>query len=229
MLSCRLNSTLTFNIKRVFHTSTIPGQHEHHTSSLTVRESIQRRKESMDQQDEQLCAVRVVYAPLPEESLTSSGALDFATRAAGLLPGIIDPSLLPDHIDKLKHDEETEAKKSSIWLFVVSCAADGSVHRNVRKFMRSLKDRDESKSSVTDNNNFYALALLGHARCDNSSKQMDGTIYGTGRKFDKALSAVFSSKITFDRCETQAELEGPETLFDPWVKTLLAPETAPSE
>jgi hypothetical protein len=74
----------------------------------------------------------------------------------------------------------------------------------------------------------YALAALGHARCENSANQMADTIFGTGRRFDKALSgsgffqnASGASSCTVPRLETQVELCGPETEFDPWLELLL--------
>jgi hypothetical protein len=126
----------------------------------------------------------------------------------------------------------------TLHLFIISCAADGSVHRSVRKLARSLTAKQKGEKMALghqDNSrNFsFALVLLGHARCDNSAKQMADTIYRAGRRFEKSLLLLLQvlqqeqTSITSPiisnmgrRCETQVELEGPEVKFDPWIMAL---------
>ncbi|OEU21607.1 hypothetical protein FRACYDRAFT_235233 [Fragilariopsis cylindrus CCMP1102] len=134
-----------------------------------------------------------------------------------------------------------------ITMFLISCTADGSVNRSVRKITRKLKNNNAATTTATrpptptaagistsTTASAVVVGLLGHARCDNSSKQMADTIFGTnGRKFDKALqqqqqqqsssnSAVSKASLsTTTRLETQVELYGPEQDFDPWLEGLL--------
>jgi hypothetical protein len=52
---------------------------------------------------------------------------------------------------------------------------------------------------------------------------MGDTIFGTGRRFEKALagSSIFETLPYVPRLETQTELCGPEDEFDPWVMSLV--------
>ena len=130
---------------------------------------------------------------------------------------------------KQKCTATNNAKKLA--MFLISCSADGSVERSVRKIMRKLSKKQEDDDNNEDDMStkaYYAVALLGHARCENSANQMSDTIFGTGRRFEKALesSSEFSSSSSTagpctSRLETQVELRGPEEEFDPWVKDLL--------
>jgi hypothetical protein len=130
----------------------------------------------------------------------------------------------------------------TLHLFIISCAADGSVHRSARKFARSLANlniqekHNDIASSLQQQQQqqccYFALTLLGHARCDNSAKQMADTIYSAGWRLEKSLLALQATRssitatTTFSRCETQVELEGPEIKFDPWfMMTLLAAQS----
>ncbi len=67
---------------------------------------------------------------------------------------------------------------------------------------------------------FVAVALLGHARCENSAQQMKDTIFNGGRKFGKQMQEYFKDSQFPDRLEIQAELDGPEMSggFDEWVQ-----------
>jgi hypothetical protein len=212
-------------------------------------------------------------------------ALEYSQRAARLILEGVDPNQikrvemvavgiepLPDDASRLFEpsciEEEraenkappttpTGATTTALYLFIVSCAADGSVHRSVRQFARSLAhvvkrvDQQDSNSITSGgsssnsagckNHNRFALTLLGHARCDNSAKQMADTIYSAGTRLEKSLLQVLpsvqrqqqqrqqqqqtmttSSPINdhIGRCDTQVELEGPEVKFDPWIMTL---------
>ena len=137
-----------------------------------------------------------------------------------------------------------------ITLFLISCTADGSVNRSVRKITRKLKNNNNATTTTTTAGSIstaVVVGLLGHARCDNSSKQMADTIFGNnGRKFDKALqqqqqqqsssttildeddgsggdenNVVSPVSLSTTRLETQVELYGPEQDFDPWLEGLL--------
>jgi hypothetical protein len=172
----------------------------------------------------------------------------------------------------VKQQQQQQQQQRHVMMFVISCAADGSVHRSVRKVMRVLKNHHPQKNNTNQqeqpeqNNNtqreesssespsllpqqqqqqqvvVVAVALLGHARCENSANQMKDTIFGTGRRFVSAWSSPTATTTTTTEivrrelattststtCETQAELEGPEKVFDPWVESLFQefyPET----
>ena len=148
---------------------------------------------------------------------------------------------------------------------LLSCTADGSVNRSVRKILRALSKEKISPpptaggTATTIHTTTIATAddpppqqqtvvvadqthkthsttigcgLLGHARCDNSAKQMAETIFQSGRKFEKQVSAYGGGSQTttttnpmpsriLPRLETQVELIGPEVEFDPWLATIL--------
>jgi len=153
---------------------------------------------------------------------------------------------------------------------LLSCTADGSVNRSVRKILRALSKEKKSPPPATAaatargaGTTIYTTAtaddlqpqqqaivvdqthkthtititgcgLLGHARCDNSAKQMAETIFQSGRKFEKQVSAYGGGSQTttttttnhmlpriLPRLETQVELIGPEVEFDPWLATIL--------
>ena len=156
-------------------------------------------------------------------------------------------------------------------LMLLSCTADGSVNRSVRKILRALSKEKKSPppataaatargSSTTTHTTATAddpppqpqqqavvvvdqthkihtitttgCGLLGHARCDNSAKQMAETIFQSGRKFEKQVAAYGGGSQTttttnpmpsriLPRLETQVELIGPEVEFDPWLATIL--------
>ena len=179
--------------------------------------------------------VNILYSPPPDGDDASS---TYADRAVEYLNSINkevslgyvgplkvndddnDDRALPWYIEQNKTTED-----KAITIFLISCSADGSVHRNVRKIMRKIP-----KDTVIPNNNndnkryYYAIAALGHARCENSANQMADTIFATVRQFDKVMS---SSGMFVDTCskwnrlETQVELTGPEVDFDPWLKSLI--------
>jgi hypothetical protein len=205
--------------------------------------------------------VKIHYAPLPEESTSSSSgeggcsssspaAVEYCQRAArlflslndgdttvqmkrevvvGIEPMPDDALSLMDNGSATSSTSENQTTTTTLYLFVISCAADGSVHRSVRKFARSLAKVNMNKGGVCCKDNCFAVTLLGHARCDNSAKQMADTIYGAGWRLEKSLlqaaSLLFPLSLVSDdrprqRCETQVELEGPEVKFDPWIMAL---------
>ena len=88
--------------------------------------------------------------------------------------------------------------------------------------MRKIPKDIESKSNDKQQN--YAIAALGHARCENSANQMADTIFATTRRFDKLMSSsgmFVDTSLKWKRLETQVELNGPEVDFDPWLKSLI--------
>mmetsp|Transcript_22579 Transcript_22579/g.48876 ORF Transcript_22579/g.48876 Transcript_22579/m.48876 type:complete len:199 (+) Transcript_22579:137-733(+) len=130
----------------------------------------------------------------------------------------------------------TENVHQVLTIFLVSCSADGSVNRNVRKIMRKLPKHGDAANSVSKCHSgvaevncprYYAIAALGHARCENSANQMAEIIFGTARRVDKLLAGSGFFDIGpaphFSRLETQVELCGPEKEFDPWLKRLMNP------
>ena len=154
-----------------------------------------------------------------------------------------------DDNNKASSADTTATATIDITLFLISCTADGSVNRSVRKITRKLKNNNAATTTATrpptpttagssistTASAVVVVGLLGHARCDNSSKQMADTIFGTnGRKFDKALQqqqqqssssndvvSPVSLSLSTTRLETQVELYGPEQDFDPWLEGLL--------
>jgi len=128
--------------------------------------------------------MRVFYAAHPDsQSLQEDSAYTYSHR--------VDE-------DAQKLSEDSPVDEHSV--VVIACSADGSIHRSVRKFMR--KNSDFSVRGV---------ALLGHARCETSAKQMEDTVYGGGNRFANKAAYVV---------KTQVELEGPEAKFDPWIEEL---------
>jgi hypothetical protein len=163
---------------------------------------------------------------------TSVGPLAVNDRDDGL-PWCINNDDNNDNGKASSSDDTTATTTTNITLFLISCTADGSVNRLVRKITRKLKNLSTASTNTNTNTstmNFgiAAVGLLGHARCDNSSKQMADTIFGSnGRKFDKALQQSSITVVGEDvvsvstRLETQVELYGPEQDFDPWLEGLL--------
>ena len=175
--------------------------------------------------------VCILYASQPDERLhngTLPAAREYSARAAAVLEGNseieeITVGELPLDVEDLGLANDTTGNSNEevrpAYLFVISCAADGSNNRSARKFARSLPG---TKEGVGICKRFMAaVVLLGHARCDNSAKQMGETIYGGGRRFEKSLEKEGSpfSTVGIDRCETQVELEGPETKLDEWLES----------
>jgi asparagine synthase (glutamine-hydrolysing) len=164
---------------------------------------------------------------------TSVGPLAVNDRDDGL-PWCINNDDNNDNGKASSSDDTTATTTTNITLFLISCTADGSVNRLVRKITRKLKNLSTASTNTNTNTNttmnfgIAAVGLLGHARCDNSSKQMADTIFGSnGRKFDKALQQSSITVVGEDvvsvstRLETQVELYGPEQDFDPWLEGLL--------
>ena len=116
-------------------------------------------------------------------------------------------------------------------IFIISCSADGSVDRIVRKIVRNLRNSTDD-NAASENKPKVAIALLGHARCENSANQMKDTIFGNGRKFLKAVVGLLKAAAPenskdelslVESLEVQVELEGPDSPggFDEWIKRIV--------
>ena len=101
-------------------------------------------------------------------------------------------------------------------VLIISCEADGSVHRDVRKLTRQITASGEtSELGRLQNNHRIVVVLLGHAICHNSANQMESEIFRVGRKLAKLLGAE-TGKGTL--LETQVELESPQVSFDAFMQ-----------
>ena len=189
---------------------------------------------------------KVVYAPQPDEPPETSAAHEYAQRVPSLVGDSADTSdssdgatsnanaivverLTLESLDFLTKgnggdDEQTNAQH----IFIISCSADGSADRIVRKLIRSLKNGTSSGVTSASQRLKVAIALLGHAQCENSANQMKDTIFGNGRKFCKAVKGLLeavgdaNANDLFSSLEVQVELEGPDAAggFDEWVREL---------
>jgi len=174
--------------------------------------------------------VNILYSPPPDGDDASSTYTDRAVEYLNSIEevslGYIGPLKVNDNADDdgafpwyIEHHNNTIDDAIVITIFLISCSADGSVNRNVRKIMRKIP-----KDTIKPNKqSFFAIAALGHARCENSANQMADTIFATARRFDKVMSSsgMFNTSIKWKRLETQVELNGPEVDFDPWLKSLI--------
>jgi len=174
--------------------------------------------------------ITILYSPQPDEQADSSAAYQYAKRASDLLS---QPETTIVNITRLSLDNLKSPR--GFTLIILSCSADGSVDRTVRKLIRNMKN-DTKKQEAEENgcdqverhatsklDGSIAIALLGHARCDNSANQMKDTIFNHGRKFHKCIEVhQSSSKLnTREILEVQVELEGPDKPggFDEWIST----------
>lgn len=173
--------------------------------------------------------LQIWYAPLPEEELDpeASAAREFANRVQVVVPSSSCDDVRVDMLDLEKLQAAITTTNNSqtyrvLHLFILSCAADGSVHRAVRKISREFNKNNKSGEafSTKSQQHQYAVALLGHARCENSAQQMKDTIYAGGRKLDTSLQKNSALVSLVSRLEMQAELENPATTFDPWIGAL---------
>ena len=195
----------------------------------------------------------VFYAPLPDEKLpaVNSAAYEFSQRACGLLretttndPVIHGPisdemedgvSYMMGFLGQPFHLEF----ENTLCVLIISCDADGSVHKNVRKFTEELSEyADDNRGNyirldITEGNQLVVI-LLGHAVCSNSAMQTESEIYRHGRKLayfllegdnnrddsnyrDKVLQSNIFNKSEGLLLEIQVELEDPKDKFDPFI------------
>lgn len=179
--------------------------------------------------------ITVFYAPQPDDqSDEASAAFEYAKRVSDLLSKkdeVVIHRLSADSLERPSCGSTTagESNKASTpspttcFTFVLlSCSADGSVDRAVRKITRNLMNQSPTSSVA-------AVALLGHARCENSANQMKDTIFHHGRKFHKCLNN--KDKHSVKLLEVQVELEGPDQPggFDEWVEANAPPPTQESK
>ena len=173
--------------------------------------------------------LQIWYSPLPEEEHDpeASAAREFANRVHVVVPSSSCDDVRVDMLDLEKLQAAVAATTTNslqsyqvLHLFILSCDADGSVHRAVRKISREFSKNSGGEASPKNQQHQYAVALLGHARCENSAQQMKDTIYGGGRKLDAALQKNSMLVPLISRLELQAELENPATTFDPWIGAL---------
>ena len=169
---------------------------------------------------------RLFYSPQPDESPESSAAYEYAKRASDTL------CVKHHHVQKIERlsakstlDSLANQQESATHVIIlVSCSADGSVDREVRKLIRILKNGLESKDDCRTGFaavSLTGIALLGHARCENSANQMSDTIYNHGRKLDRSIDEMIGHRKR-KRLETQVELEGPDSPggFDEWLNEI---------
>ena len=197
---------------------------------------------------------KVIYSPQPDEPCQSSAAFEYAKRVSSLVVAdgassshaadagvagdvnnsslIVAERLTLQSLDFLAEgNKEDDEQHCPTYIFIVSCAADGSVDRIVRKLIRNLKSSTcTEKSMLTSGGGRpkVAIALLGHARCENSANQMKDTIFANGRRLRKGVVGVLGAGVDINvgdavpSLEVQVELEPPEVAggFDEWIKAL---------
>jgi hypothetical protein len=137
---------------------------------------------------------------------------------------IDDPIILLNPHQPTGAANNTTTTTTRLCVFLISSAADGSVNRMVRKVSQLLKKENDTNTKDKNYEYYYAVALLGHARCENSALQMGDVIFGAGRRFEKSLSCSsrFQCTGTTGRLETQVDLVDPIHEFDPWIMALLS-------
>ena len=188
---------------------------------------------------------KVIYSPQPDEPQESSAAYEYAKRISDMFGG--------DGLTSIRSSAETDCdgEASAIvverlslesvnvltcpdctqCIFIISCSADGSVDRIVRKIVRNLRNSTDD-NAASENKPKVAIALLGHARCENSANQKKDTIFGNGRKFLKAVVGLLNAAAcdnskdelsSVESLEVQVELEGPDSPggFDEWIKRIV--------
>ena len=202
-----------------------------------------------------ISSVNILYAPLPDESTGVSASLEFAKRGQEYLqkqarshgqPTVavhVNP-LMEESVQEFYQLQQSPQSNGTLFILLLSCGRDGSVHRVVRKVTKKLQ------TSITNqplpDGCGYALALLGHSICKTSAEQMNEQVFATGRRLVKTLRSALprerpstdgtdantdnddgsSSRIANETTpsvfvlETQVELTSPEDSFDPWLQTL---------
>ena len=138
----------------------------------------------------------VFYAPLPDEKLpaVNSAAYEFSQRACGLLretttnDPVIHGPISDEMEDGVSHmmgflgEPFHLGSMNTLCVLIISCDADGSVHKNVRKFTEELSEYAHDnrgnymRLDITEGNQLVVI-LLGHAVCSNSAMQTESEIY----------------------------------------------------
>jgi hypothetical protein len=166
--------------------------------------------------------IEIFHACLPEERTPEESAvMEFAQLARRRLESIPSSEDTNKVTLQLLSEESASALDSSsgvVFLFLVSCGPDGSVHRGVRKFIKKLKERTSTGDHEEPR---YCIALLGHSVCKTSAEQMADQVFGPGRRMAKTLQHTSGCTPLIDTLETQIELVGPEEAFDGWIEALV--------
>ena len=194
---------------------------------------------------------KVLYSPQPDEPQESAASYEYAKRISDLLGGVPGDGLTSISSSSAETDGDGDANAivverlsleslnfltspenctQCIFIILIACSADGSVDRIVRKIVRNL--RNSTDNAASENKPKVAIALLGHARCENSANQMKDTIFGNGRKFLKAVVGLLNAAASenskdelssVESLEVQVELEGPDSPggFDEWIKRIV--------
>mmetsp|Transcript_37822 Transcript_37822/g.55705 ORF Transcript_37822/g.55705 Transcript_37822/m.55705 type:complete len:161 (+) Transcript_37822:174-656(+) len=142
-------------------------------------------------------------------------AFQFAERSTQII-GCDSPTPLPLTVDEFV---ESAAKSINVVILVAS-TADGSVGKPCRSLTRAMKvlaGKDYTNNDVPlamPVRMKCAVALLGGARCTNSAESTRSEVYGSGRRFVKALK---TAGLECSVVEVDVELEAPEVQFDGWL------------
>mmetsp|Transcript_9171 Transcript_9171/g.14215 ORF Transcript_9171/g.14215 Transcript_9171/m.14215 type:complete len:175 (+) Transcript_9171:106-630(+) len=169
-------------------------------------------------------AITILYAPQPDERPESSAAYEYAKRSGDLMStriitidrlGIESLKSHHDEVAEPTHGDESNSAACKMMILIISCSADGSVDRMVRKILRQ-------KATTIAPYVTISIALLGHAKCDNSAKQMEDTIFYHGRKFHRFIESM-SNGCPTSKVEVQVELEDPEARYDEWMRNQSTP------
>ena len=176
---------------------------------------------------------KVIYSPQPDEPQESSAAHEYAKRISDLLISSSDGEANAIVVERLSLESVNvlTCPDCTQCIFIISCSADGSVDRTVRKIVRNLRNSTDD-NAASENKPKVAIALLGHARCENSANQMKDTIFGNGRKFLNAVVGLLKAAASdnskdelssVEHLEVQVELEGPDSPggFDEWIKRIV--------
>lgn len=156
-----------------------------------------------------MTSVQIILSCLPEENPNQSAAKDYADRARQKL----ESESLGVAIEPLVEETANEIN-DSILVFLVSCGADGSVHRCLRKLVKKMKEANKLRR-------YYCIALLGHSVCRASAEQLNEQVFGPGRRLAKTLQPIWGDPV-LERLEIQVELVAPEVSFDPWIERLVS-------
>lgn len=204
--------------------------------------------------------ISIFYSPQPDENPDVSAAHEYAKRISDVIAQdnsekeLVGNDIGIDRLsmDSLKFMNENTAEETAPntteetappqYIFIIlSCSADGSTDRIVRKLTRSMNSKPSKTEEIQTSHQVassafskgrIAIALLGHARCENSAQQMKDTIFSNGRKFHQRLfqnimdASQTKSGVSYwdveDILEAQVELEGPDAPggFDEWVTNI---------
>lgn len=131
------------------------------------------------------------------EEASSEVAALLAARLQQERPTRLSDELLPQEVIGLA---PVSSEPPSLLIMIVTCEADGSVSRSVRKLVRELKSRARQQRCQTPEAMEMAtreggelkglrcaLIALGRAKCSSSAMSTKDTVYGTARQLFKLL------------------------------------------